>query len=744
MSRRQITALIFCVATTLLALSGCRDFDDEFSAYCDNGGCGDAGVDAGQLIITADTLPVRLVAGECGIANLRVRFENGAPPSERPQAEISFPAVSGRPQPTINKTNTCEEQISSVVIEEGKATVPIFMRDELAGSYDQPLIVYFPATDRTVEGTLPIEVLPAAPVRLSMTTAAANGRIGACTGPFEATLFDAFGNRATAPNDLPAELSSNSQTGVFHSNSACSDAILDGGIAESAPGTSFFFTDTEVGERQVRVSSTALDGGGALAVFTLSTAPPSEVVLTSAPQDVLAGSCSDAFVVEFSDGYGHFVGLESDAALRFDAGTVRFFSDPSCGEETRSLPLDAGSAQATFYVRGATPAAAEQLTVAVDQMTPATHTMTITSAGAPRLSLNAVSSVPFDAGSCNTLAVVAVNSDGGPDAPVGGLSVQLLAPSDNDAGFFFRTDTDCTGPVITSEGFDAGASTFFVNYKDNVAGTRVLRASAPLLVSDALSVDVAAGPVTSVRLVNPPATVEAGVCTPLKLEALDEFGNATSRTHGLALRGTASLRSERISGVPSCATDGGATFAPDASVTHLYWSAMQVGSATFTVQATDGGVPAIDAVVEVLPGPPAAIHAAPPGHQQLAKTCGLPQYYVELRDRFNTTTSARTPTNVTLFVAPVQSAATCAELYTAAGSDCSVLANILQIPDGGTRANFKAVTYSQTSCTYTVTPVVTGLGSFPINIRLCRALGAPCANNGDCCSGKCGLTLKCE
>lgn len=729
-------------AFVLLALCACRDFDQDFEAWCLNENCGAVTPDAGQLIIAPETSPVRLVAGQCGIVNLRVRYENGDPPAERPQAEITFPALEGRPQPSINRTNTCEEQISSVVIDEGRVTVPIFILDKLAGSYEQPLSVYFPDSDRTVSGTLPIEVSPASPVRVAFTASPEDGRIGVCNGPFEASFFDAFGNRAFAASAVPLELTTNSPTGAFHGEATCAAPLMDAGAAVGAGGLTFFYSDTQLGSRQIRVSSSALDGGSGLAVLPLRTAPPSRVLITGAPRDALEDTCSSAFILEFADPFGHLVPVEAPTTLMLTANTARFFGDSNCGVQISSPTVDAGTAFYEFYVNAAAERASETITVSTNPaMTPATHEMTITSAGAPRLSLNAVSPTPFAAGACNRLSVVATRVDGGP-ATVD-ASVELSGPAQTDGGFFRWTDTNCLGPAITQEGFDAGTNVLFVNYRDQVAGTRQLIASAPLHVSGRLTVEVGAGPVSRLDVIDAPPIVESGVCTPVRVRAVDQLGNETPRTNGIRVTGATTLKSERISAAPGCAVNGVATFGPDAGVTTLYWSAEDNGTTRFTVSAADGGAASTSFVADVVPGPPVIAALGPGGGIQGSPGCGQTQYYIELRDRFAVPTTARVPIGVSVTATPVQTAATCQATFFYEGSSCGVERNVFTIPDGGSRANFKLGTKSASSCTYTLKSG--GLAPTTMDVRMCRFIGAPCANNGDCCSGSCGpLALKCK
>lgn len=729
------------VAAVLLSLTACRDFSDDFQSYCDTFGC-DAATDAGQLTITAETVPVRLIAGQCGIANLRVRFENGDPPVDRPQAEISFPAIEGRPQPSINRTNTCQEQISTVVIGEGRVTTPIFILDELAGSYEQPLRVYFPDTDRTVEGTLPVEVVAADPVRLTMTSAPTTARIGDCVGPFQASLFDRFGNAATTSKSLPLDLSTDSASGAFYSSANCADAIVDGGATVTGSGLSFHYSDPQLGSRQLRASSPTLDGGGALAVFELTTALPTRILIGSAPQDVLETSCSEPFSIEFSDSFGHRVPLETDEALTLSGGTLRFYSDAACGAQLTSLAVDAGAAEASFFVSGPNAKASETVTVGHTLMTPATRSLSIISAGAPRLTLSALDPQPFAVDGCNRLSITALLVDGG-SAQVAGLAVRLIAPTDNDAGFYSRDDLNCSSATITSGSFDAGANVLLIRYRDHVAGTRLLEAAAPGLVSDSLSVNVAAGPIARVELENAPAIAPAGVCRPMPVRAVDVFGNPTQTTNGARVSGAFTLQSEQVSATANCAAPGTASFAPDASVATLYWSPRENGSGTFSVTVGDGGVSGDSTQVDVVPGPPAIAFVGPGYTVQQAVACGPTQYYVELRDKFSTPTKSVGQTAVSIAVASVQAAATCPALRTWDGASCGVETNLFFVPDGGTRANFKTAVYSQSSCTYNLTSSASFLASTLAQVRACRGLNATCANAGDCCSGTC-TALQCK
>lgn len=522
-------------------------------------------------------------------------------------------------------------------------------------------------------------------------------------------------------------------------------------VAAGMAGGSFFFTDSQPGTRQIRAIPQGVDAGLALHVVELSTAAPSKVVLATAPPDVQATVCSNPFDVRFEDAFGNRVALEASGTLSFANTTgLAFFTDGTCQSQVTSIPLLGGALNATFRVRKNTPSPGESFTVSFPQLTAATHSIQVVAPGSPVLSVATASPTPYVAGDCNLIQVSSALQDGGSYA-VDGRVVTLSRPSNNDAGFYALGDSACTGSPISAAPFPAGQQSFQVRYADRLAGSgRTITATGTHFISGSLPLQIQPGPMAAIALLNPPATVRAGVCTPMFIRAFDAYGNPTTNTGSATVSGFTTLTSERITGSSGCGATTTASFS--GGVATLYWSAQQLGDTTFTANA--GGLLASTGV-RVDPGPPVKGVMEPVSSWPTSSSpgdCYGPDLAIRLEDRFGNLTT--TPGQLLFGVSFTrQSGSFCnaPTLYlgrgpAAGGNNSCTGAAVPSVAfaPGEARAFYRIRLSSQSAnCTYNIGCAAPSmLSCTPPSSTLqvtCKTAGRTCnaGQNSECCGGVC-------
>ena len=200
-----------------------------------------------------------------------------------------------------------------------------------------------------------------------------------------------------------------------------------------------------------------------------------KLAITSNAFATLTGICSSPIAAQTQNGDGSAANQGTVRALNLSSssGNGKFFSDSSCTSQISSAAIGVGSSTATFFYNDSsigTPV----VTVASTGLTSATQTEAETGL---RFSTGAFTS-PL--GQCSTaMTLQSANAQAG--SPTSLTSATTISLGSSSAGGKFYSDATCTTQitsVVIGPGFDAGHDSPSFFYKDTLAGSPLVTASA--------------------------------------------------------------------------------------------------------------------------------------------------------------------------------------------------------------------------------------------------------------------------
>lgn len=296
---------------------------------------------------------------------------------------------------------------------------------------------------------------------------------------------------------------------------------------------------------------------------------PSRLVLTApAMADRV---CSGAVTIEARDSDGTARGVVEPLALALSVSgiTGAFFSDASCTTSVSSVPLPVGTSRATVFFRPATAGTATLTASNVDALS--TPGVVAVSSRAVGLGfITAAQSIA--AGACSGVARVQAQDASGGAATVATSTVVSLAASSATLSFF--SDAACA-TAVTSVTIPAAQSAVGLYFKETVAGSPTITATAAVLGLASQPQAVSAAVPSKLVVQTPPRTVIAGACSEaITFQAQDTYGNPVA----VAAATPVSFSS----------TSTGATFFADSGCsTPTSLAPISAGSTTVTVYFRD-------------------------------------------------------------------------------------------------------------------------------------------------------------
>lgn len=204
----------------------------------------------------------------------------------------------------------------------------------------------------------------APPAALEFTAGPATLDDGFCSPRFDIALQDLQGNSAAALADTEVSLTGASSTYIpwaFFVDPLCAQPADNGKITIPAGGRGgeFFFKTSGVG----KITITAAAQGLASAGRTLEVVPPrpSGLLLTSAPADVLAGTCVP-LTLKTIDAKGSPAAVPAAQAVALTSSApanLVFYDGPRCDHSVSQIAVDGGSDTAIAFWRAVSAGAVE-------------------------------------------------------------------------------------------------------------------------------------------------------------------------------------------------------------------------------------------------------------------------------------------------------------------------------------------------------------------------------------------------
>jgi Divergent InlB B-repeat domain len=324
-----------------------------------------------------------------------------------------------------------------------------------------------------IDGDKVVTAVFTAPASIIVVSGFPSSVTAGTAGSVTVTAKDAFGNTATG------------YRGKVHFTSSDAQAILpaDYEFTQSDAGTHTFvngITLKTAGIRYVTATDTVTGSiTGTQSGITVLAASASKLVYTTgSSQTLTAGLISSQITVQRQDAYGNPV-TSGSARVNLKSGSKggAFYSNAAGTTRITYVTISGGSSTASFWYSD-TISGTPVLTLSATGLTSATTTFTINAAAASKLAYIAGAGQSLQRGRLSSVITVQRQDQYGNPVTSGVTTVSLSSTS---AGATFYSDAGTT--VVTSVTINAGSSTVSFWYRDTVAGTPTLTASAAGLTS---------------------------------------------------------------------------------------------------------------------------------------------------------------------------------------------------------------------------------------------------------------------
>lgn len=492
-----------------------------------------------------------------------------------------------------------------------------------------------------------------------------------CSSAVTVELRNALGPRAaglTTTVTLSADLAGL----AFYGDAACTVPVASATIPFQQTSATVFLRGDTAGAAKVTATSGALTPASVDLVIT--PVPPTQLVFTSPPRTVAAGSCvNNEATVQLVDAQGRPTTVSSDlnvslVSMPSDGANGNFSVGTACTPAVTSVVIPAGQGQATFRVfsRQATDAGMPmRIEASCDVGLPmrlvATQDVTVTPGAPDQLAFQDMSLAISSAEPCSSvrmakLRVQVRDQFGNRAPPVVPVTLVLSGP----AGLTFHDAAtgNCDAPITTAA-LPAGTAEKEFFLKSATPGMGMVRITdmAGVLEPAEQSITVTAGAPTQLAWDNNPRTTDARICTtsPVTLRALDMNAAPASFATNVqvALTTLTAVPGLAFYTAPGCTAasrlTGNATFPSGVTALPLYFQGPTAMS-NFTIRATPVGISGVTGGDlpgnTIRPGPPASLRFSPTSQTVQAGQCAGP-FTVSVLDADNNAASFTSAVDLT-------------------------------------------------------------------------------------------------
>jgi hypothetical protein len=460
------------------------------------------------------TGPASSIAGVCHTFTVSSLDQYG---NKSPVASDTAVSLAGSGADSFSSDSGClaGHTITSTTILNGTDSALIYFQATTA-----PQLLTFAFDDGVggmIAGTKTYSVVVAAGTKIQITGPTPD-KSGTCSGPYNVTVEDPFGNPSDVAADTFVDLTGGS--GLFYTAAGCGTApVTQVNVVAGTNTLPFYFKDA-VAETLSMTGVSAPLTGYTLPVQTA----PNHFVVSGAAQ-TRSGDCVAVTVTTY-DAAPNPANLLSAATVNLvtAGGTGAYYAagDATCvGAPITSTSIASGAQAATVHYKNTVAA---NLTLTANDPSTYLASGSLSVANGPR-SVFLTGLTPVRSGDCDVYTLTTKDSVGTAAGVLGATTFNL----DDGVGagdFYAAADTTCSGAPITSTAFLATASTGTVRFKDATAQSYVLTATDAAAVLIAGTENVVSGP--RALTIAGAAAVGATQCTPMTITSRDAAGVASN------------------------------------------------------------------------------------------------------------------------------------------------------------------------------------------------------------------------
>ena len=637
-----------------------------------------------QLVITG---PANLSVAACSsVIQIQAKdvYNNPSP--------VSFDTgliLSATGSANFYSDSTCGGTISTAKIGVNTSSVSIYLKDNTAES-----LTVQATTPSLSLGNLNLSVGAIAPTIVTLNSSAGKVYAGSCSPVLKLETRDAFNNISSVNSNTSINLS-NFGNGKFYNTNDCSGAaITSAAVLSGQSSVNVYFLDTKAESLNI---SMAAFSGTSLAALNISPAPISQVVISSDPKSILAGSCSGAIVVQAEDKNGNYTKALADLSMALSGPGVTFYGNSGCsGAPITSSTITAGNSFTTIYAY-ATSTSATLITATGPSV--ANQVFSVTAGTPSKLGFNnpPASGIPGTA-SFSTPIVIQVQDQ----------YSNLIPSATNPVSILTYKDAACTvSPATSLSGTLSkpaiAGNAAFGDLGYNTAETIYMGSnSAGLTSSCSPAIQIKAGSPSQI-VVAGNSTATAGNCMgPFSVTAEDSFGNPSNITAAtnVAFSG---LGTGLMYSTTDCSGTGISGILPmsaGTSAKSFYYKTQSAGNLTLSATSSLGNT---TFPMNVIPNSAAKLLVAGPTNVIISQ-CSDP-FTLRVTDAYSNNTPVTMDTAFTL------SGKLSGSFYT--DSLCTNLTDSLTIRNGQSSATFyyKNLTIGQSTTLVSNYPGFTSVGT---------------------------------
>ncbi|MBI3180991.1 MAG: PKD domain-containing protein [Myxococcales bacterium] len=640
-----------------------------------------------------------VTAGACSAAiKVQAQDEYGNQSPVTTTATVALGTTSGTGE--LHGSAGCGGLVSSVAMPSGTSEVDFYYRDSTAGaatlSASSPPLLSA-AQGVTISGA-------GVPSRLALLGPALNLTAGSCSAGLTVQTQDSFGTPVNVASPTTVSLKTTSATGSFHLGSSCGAKVGGATIAVGSNSFTAYYQDLTAGTPALGASAAQLTS--ASRTETVYPAAATAVVFATLPLSLSAGVCSPAIDLEARDGFGNRSNLAvaNSIALGSDSPLGSFYSNPSCSLALASAGIGAGASTTPFHYRDLRAGSATLTASPSGGLSGDSQTQLVAPAAAAKLAFTTAPAI-LKAGNCSLALTVQVRDSFNNPRPV--ASATQVNLSSTSAGAEIHPTAACAG-AVSSVTVAAGSDSASLYYRDTVAGSPAITASAAGLAPASQTESVGPAAPSELAFTTPPLALTAGPCSPpITVQARDVHGNPTVLPGGAAVNlGTTSAGGAFYSDFTCSTLVTAIAISAGASSATFHYS--DIGTGTPSLTASSAGLNAATQVASISADAASRLVFLSQPQSLIAGSCSAAAT-VQFQDAFGNPAPPPGPY-------PVSLSSTSARATFFSDASCAILAPSLNAASGSSTVTFHFRDLAAGSPALTASALGLAQGSQPATI----------------------------
>lgn len=537
------------------------------------------------------TAAQNLVAGSCsGIVTLQSQDTGGAALPVTVATTVTVNGSIGATQ--LFSDNACTTPLAQVVISVAASATSFYFKNTTAGS------LVLTASSPGYAGAAQTQTQTPGPVAaFGFATPPATVPVNTCSLAVSIWPVDQYGNNLRTNNTVT--VSTSSGTMGLYSNSGCTSALGPLNFTNGTVSRSFYFKDTVTGSPVLTLTASGLANG--TQTESVTPGPPARLVFTTAAQNVVAGACSLVATVGLQDAFTNPAPAAAPTTVNLAStpGSLTFYSNPGCTTPVANVVIAAGSSAGSFYFRDSA-AGGRTINATSNGLAPTSQGATIVPAPASKV-VFVTNPQSRTAGDCSGVTSIQTQDPFNNPSDVTGSTVAALTGSTGSLVLY--SDSGCA-TAIGSVTFAPGTNLRSFHFKETLAGTTIITATAGGLAPGSQPETIVPGPASRVAFTSAPQTVLESVCSAVaSLQTQDGFGNASPVGAPNDISLTSSSATMAFFSDASCATASSfLTIAGGASAGAFYFRDTTVGTpSAIATSATLGSATQFEIINPAVP-----------------------------------------------------------------------------------------------------------------------------------------------